>query len=212
MPLGELAVQPWPSNQRRPSLLWRLLQNLKQQVAEGFGDAAVARRRQVEEVEHVLRDDGSVGVDEALADVQELSLLPQPRQPGAHQPIDRSILLPQWVGTLASRQQTLKNNIKIFLISKVLKSSTMIVWIQRRNRFYSSYHTYAHFCCFFRYLCGSITHQDDDLSLWEARLQQFGDGKNSPCHLFRRVLIIVCSYPQHHHLDKTTDTLVTAPQ
>lgn len=127
MPLGELAAQPWPSNQRGPSLLWRLLQNLKQQVAEGLGDAAVARRRQVEEVEHVLRDDGSVGVDEALADVQELSLLPQPRQPGAHQPVDLSVLLPQRVGTLASRQQTLKNNNIIVLISKALQSSAMVV-------------------------------------------------------------------------------------
>lgn len=127
MPLGELTAQPRPSNQRRPSLLWRLLQNLKQQVAEGLGDAAVARRRQVEEVKHVLRDDGSVGVDKASADVQELCLLPQSRQPGAHQPVDRSVLLPQWVRTLASRQQTLKNNNDIFLISKVLKSSTMVV-------------------------------------------------------------------------------------
>lgn len=127
MPLGEVAAQPPPSNQRGPSLLWRLLQNLKQQVAEGLGDAAVARRRQVEEVEHVLRDDGSVGVDEALADVQELSLLPQPRQPGAQQRVDHSVLLPQWVGTLASRQQTLENNNNIFLISKVFKRSTPIV-------------------------------------------------------------------------------------
>lgn len=111
MPLGELAAQePRHSNQRRPSLLGRLLQDLKQQVAEGLGDAAVARRRQVEEVEHVLRDDGSVGVDEALADVQELGLLAQPRQPGAHQPVDRGVLLPQGVGALASRQQTLKKS------------------------------------------------------------------------------------------------------
>lgn len=108
MPLGELAARQRPSNQRRPSLLRRLVQNLKQQVAERLGDAAVARRCQVEEVEHVLRDDGSVGVDESLADVQELSLMPQPRQPGAHKPVDRSVLLPQWVGTLTSRQQTLK--------------------------------------------------------------------------------------------------------
>lgn len=78
----------------------------------------------MEEVEHVLRDDGPVGVDEAFADVQELSLLAQPRQPGAHQAVDRSVLLPQWVGTLASRQQTLKNN-PIFLVSKVLESSAM---------------------------------------------------------------------------------------
>lgn len=62
----------------------------------------------MEEVEHVLWDDGSVRVDKPLADVQELSLLAQPWQPGAHKPIDRSVLLPQWVGTLASRQQTLK--------------------------------------------------------------------------------------------------------
>lgn len=111
MPLGELAAQePRHSNQRRPSLLGRLLQDLKQQVAEGLGDAAVARRRQVEEVEHVLRDDGSVGVDEALADVQELGLLAQPRQPGAHQPVDCGVLLPQGVGALASRQQTLKKS------------------------------------------------------------------------------------------------------
>lgn len=97
------SAEPRHSNQRCPSLLGRLLQDLKQQVAEGLGDAAVARRRQVEEVEHVLQDDGSVGVDEALADVQELSLLAQPRQPGAHQPVDRGVLLPQGVGTLASR-------------------------------------------------------------------------------------------------------------
>lgn len=115
--------QPLASNQRGPSLLWRLLQNLKQQVAEGLGDAAVARRRQVEEVEHVLRDDGAVGVDEAFADVQELSLLPQPRQPGAQQRVDRSVLLPQRVVALTSRQQTLKNNHNRFLISKVLKRS-----------------------------------------------------------------------------------------
>lgn len=108
MPLGGLSAWPWPSNQRRPSLLRRLFQNLKQQVAEWLGYAAVARRCQVEEVKHVLWDDGSVRVDEPLADVQELSLLAQPWQPGAHRAIDRGVLLPQWVGTLASRQQALK--------------------------------------------------------------------------------------------------------
>lgn len=55
-----------------------------------------------------------------------------------------------------------------------------------------------------------VTHQDDDLCFWEARPQQLSDGKNSSCHLLRRVLVIICSYPQHHHLDKTTNTLVTA--
>lgn len=119
-PLGGLSAWPSTSNQRRPSLLRRLLQNLKQQVAERLGDASVARRCQVEEVEHVLWDDGSVRVDKPLADVQELSLLAQPWQPGAHKPIDRSVLLPQWVGTLASRQQALKNTATIFMWFKIL--------------------------------------------------------------------------------------------
>lgn len=107
MPLVKCAAQSLPSNQRRPPLLRRLLQNLKQQVTEGLGDAPVARRRQVEEVEHVLWDDGPVGVDQLLAHVQELSLLAQAGQPGAHEPIDRGVLLAQRVGVLASRQQTL---------------------------------------------------------------------------------------------------------
>lgn len=98
-----------PSHQRRPPLLRRLLQDLEQQVAEGLGDAAVAGRRQVEEVEHVLRDDGSVRVDQVPAHVQELGLLAQSRQPGAHQPVDGGVLLPQRVGTLASGQQTLQS-------------------------------------------------------------------------------------------------------
>lgn len=98
-----------PSHQRRPPLLRRLLQDLEQQVAEGLGDAAVAGRRQVEEVEHVLRDDGSVRVDQVPAHVQELGLLAQSRQPGAHQPVDGGILLPQRVGTLTSGQQTLQS-------------------------------------------------------------------------------------------------------
>lgn len=107
MPLGKCAARPRPSNQRRPSLLRRLLQYLKQQVAEGLRYAAVARRRQVEEVKHVLRDDGSIWVDELPAHIQVLSLA-QPRQPGAQEPVNGSVLLPQWVGTLASRQQTLR--------------------------------------------------------------------------------------------------------
>lgn len=98
-----------PSHQRRPPLLRRLLQDLEQQVAEGLGDAAVAGRRQVEEVEHVLRDDGSVRVDQVPAHVQELGLLAQSRQPGAHQPVDGGVLLPQRVGTLTSGQQTLQS-------------------------------------------------------------------------------------------------------
>lgn len=57
----------------------------------------------------------------------------------------------------------------------------------------------------------AFTHQHDDLSFREARPQQLSDGKNSSRHLFCRVLVIVSSHPQHHHLDKTTDTLVTAP-
>lgn len=244
-PLGGLSAWPWTSNQRRPSLLRRLLQNLKQQVAERLGDASVARWCQVEEVEHVLWDDGSVRVDKPLADVQELSLLAQPWQPGAHKPIDRSVLLPEWVGTLASRQQTLeKHSSNLYVIQNTcmitIKSSRIQPWWfytrikdkkqtgptclwdgtiwaisaacwlgcvhveyrrVQRNCFYSSHHTYA-------WLGTGVTHQDDDLRFWEARPQQLSDGKNSSCHLFRRVLVIICSYPQHHHLDKTTHTLV----
>lgn len=74
MPLGKCAAGPWPSNQRRPSLLRRLLQYLKQQVAQGLRDAAVARRRQMEEVKHVLWDDGSIRVDEIPGHIQVLSL------------------------------------------------------------------------------------------------------------------------------------------
>lgn len=99
-----------PSHQRCPSFLWCLLQDLQQQVAEGLGDAAVAARRQVEEVKHVLWDDSPVRVDQVPAYVQELSLLAQSRQPGAHQPIDSHVLLPQQVGTLTSGQQTLQGN------------------------------------------------------------------------------------------------------
>lgn len=75
MPLDKCAARSRPSNQRRPSLFWCLLQYLKQQVTEGLRDASVTRRRQVEEVKHVLWDDGSVRVDELPAHIQELSLL-----------------------------------------------------------------------------------------------------------------------------------------
>lgn len=84
------------SNQRRPSLLRRFLEYLKQQVAEGLGHGAVTRRRKVEEVEHVLRTDGAVRVDEVAAHVQELSLA-QARQPRAQKVIDGGVLLPQGV-------------------------------------------------------------------------------------------------------------------
>lgn len=70
MPLDKCVARPWPSNQWRPSLLRRLIQYLKQQVTEGLGHGAVTCRRQVEEVKHVLWDDGSVGVDKLSAQVQ----------------------------------------------------------------------------------------------------------------------------------------------
>lgn len=68
-----------PSHQRCSSFLRRLLQDLKQQVTEGLGDAAVAARRQVEKVEHVLRDNGPVWVDQVPSNIQKLSLLAQSR-------------------------------------------------------------------------------------------------------------------------------------
>lgn len=51
-----------------------------------------------------------------------------------------------------------------------------------------------------KHLRTRVTHQDDDLCLREARTQHFGDGQDSSRHLFRRVLVIVRPYPQHHHL------------
>lgn len=100
-------MQPVPSNQWCPSLLWRFLQDLKQQVAEGFGDGTVARWRQVEVVEHVLWANASVRVDKLFAHVQELSLA-QSGQPGAQELVHSGVLLPQRVGPLASWQQTLR--------------------------------------------------------------------------------------------------------
>lgn len=61
----------------------------------------------MKEVKHVLSADGSIGVDELPAHIQELSLA-QLWQPGAQVSVNSSVLLPEWVGPFPSRQQTLR--------------------------------------------------------------------------------------------------------
>lgn len=55
----------------------------------------------MEVVKHVLGADGPVGVEKFVAHVQEQSLA-QPWQPGAQEPVDCGILLPQRVGLLSA--------------------------------------------------------------------------------------------------------------
>ena len=98
-----------PSNQGGPPLPWLLLQDLQQQVTEGLGQCAVACGRQVEVVKHVLRADGAVRVNKLPAHVQELSPA-QPRQRVAQNLVNRRVFLPQGVGSLPSRQQTLSQD------------------------------------------------------------------------------------------------------
>lgn len=53
------------------------------------------------------------------------------------------------------------------------------------------------------------SYQYDYLCFGEAGVEHLSNGKNSSCYLLCSVFVIVGSYPQHHHLEKTTDTLFT---
>lgn len=81
-PLDKCVAWPQLSNQRCSSLLWCLVQYLKQQVTEGFGHVTVTCWCQVKEVKHVLSADASIRVDDLSTHIQELSLA-QSRQPAA---------------------------------------------------------------------------------------------------------------------------------
>lgn len=50
------------------------------------------------------------------------------------------------------------------------------------------------------------TYQYNYLCFGEAGGEQLCDSKNSSRDLLRCVFVIVGSYPQHHHLDKATDS------
>ena len=56
------------------------------------------------------------------------------------------------------------------------------------------------------------THQYDYLCFGKTRDEQLSDSKNPSCDLLCCVFVIVGSYPQHRHLDQTTDTSFTFTQ
>lgn len=54
-----------------------------------------------------------------------------------------------------------------------------------------------------------MTYQHNNLCFGETGAEQLSDGENSSCDLLCCVLVIVGSYPQHHHLDQATHILFT---
>lgn len=55
----------------------------------------------------------------------------------------------------------------------------------------------------------TFTYQNNNLSLRKTGGEQLCNGKDSPCNLLCRMLMIVGSYPHHRHLEGSNEVLIS---